>query len=160
MAELGLFRHDLLFRLNTITFELPPLRERLEDLPELAQAILLDLCRDAGRPPMRINPESQAELARHSWPGNIRELRNVMERALLFCRQEDELCVDMLRVPTVPQASGALEPSLKTFVDLEHDHIKHVLRSCEGRVEEAAKILGVPRSSLYAKIKKFGIDAR
>jgi DNA-binding NtrC family response regulator len=159
MAAVGKFRNDLLFRINTITFELPSLRERTEDLPLLTDAILASLWAEGGRrpsPPILTESARQC-LAAHPWTGNLRELRNVLERALLFSRDDriDDVCLQ-LAGPRPPQND---QPFGGTLLDAEVLAIKTALSQCEGRVAEAAKALGIPRSSLYVKIKKYGLKA-
>jgi DNA-binding NtrC family response regulator len=143
----------------------PPLRERVEDVPVLARSLLATFARDLGRRGLRLSPAAERALTVHSWPGNVRELRNVLERAALLSGR-DVLEPEDLRFdgPGAPLASPALvsapADSSLTLEDLERLHIERVLRELGGRVAEAAQRLGVPRSTLYQKIKRYGIAAR
>jgi DNA-binding NtrC family response regulator len=157
MSEDGHFRQDLLFRINTVTFKLPPLRERKEDLAPLAEQILHVLCRRTGRSTPIFSDRARATLESHSWPGNMRELRNSIERALLFCHGDT---VDSVEVPThnspTVQNTDATSEVLR-LVDAERQMIERALSVYEGRVDQAAQALDIPRSSLYAKIRRFGL---
>ena len=155
MVQAQKFREDLLFRINTLVFELPPLRERGQDLSELVQVLLVELSRKKGRVVPSLSPDALALLGRYRWPGNIRELRNVLERALLFAKG------DVLDRSTL-RFDRSLDPEEKetlalTLDEAERRHIAGVLRGAGGQVEKAAQVLSLSRSSLYAKIKKHGI---
>lgn len=156
MVRDGTFRNDLLFRINTVTFELPALSERREDIGPIADCLLEQACRAQGRRPMTLGADARALLERYAWPGNIRELRNVLERATLFTKA-DTIGVDGLKFDRWlnPEQSSDVEQSLS---EMERRHILNVLKSHQGHVENAANVLRVPRSSLYAKLKKYGID--
>lgn len=157
MVREGTFRNDLLFRINTVTFELPALSERREDIGLIADCLLEQACRAQGRPPMTLGADAHALLERYAWPGNIRELRNVLERATLFTKG-DSVGADGLKFDRWlnPEQGSDIEQSLS---EMERRHILNVLRSHQGHVELAANALRVPRSSLYAKLKKYGINA-
>jgi DNA-binding NtrC family response regulator len=117
-----------------------------------------------GRRALRLSPEAERALVAYGWPGNVRELRNVLERAILFCSR-DTLEPGDLRfegpqpASPAPPAAGAGEPHL-TLEELERLHIERVLRDLGGRVAEASTRLGIPRSTLYQKIKKFGLSVQ
>lgn len=151
------FRLDLYFRINTFLLQLPPLRERIEDIPILARQMLKQIAADLRRNELVLSPEAEKILQAHQWPGNIRELRQFLERTLLFCEGDiltcEELCLDP--VPEIGWTSGN---SILTLSELEHRYIEKVLRIEGARVEAVAKRLGVSRSALYEKIKKHGID--
>lgn len=151
----GRFRSDLYFRISTIPLAVPPLRDRREDIPLLARRLLEQLARDLGRPGTRLAAEALEALCRYSWPGNVRELRNVLERAVL--RAEGEIRASDFRfVPTLAEApSGG---GGQTLHDLERQQIEKVLQEERGRVVNAAQRLGIPRSTLYQKIKEYGVD--
>jgi DNA-binding NtrC family response regulator len=163
MSSEGSFRSDLLFRINTVTFQLPALRERPEDLLPLTECILEALCRRTGRVKPALSKEALATIRRHTWPGNLRELRNALERALLFCRGE---VIHELTVSTDSSSSSSAPPGtpseqpVTSLLDAERQMIEHALRLHEGRVDRAAEALQIPRSSLYVKIKKFGLSRR
>ena len=156
------FRGDLYFRISTIPLRVPPLRERPEDIPILARQLLEGIATDVGRRGLRLSSEAERALRAHSWPGNVRELRNVLERALLLCGR-DVLEPSDLRfegpgtAPAAPQEAPAAEMYL-TLEELEKVHIERVLRDMGGRVAEASLRLGIPRSTLYQKIKRFSIS--
>jgi DNA-binding NtrC family response regulator len=149
------FREDLLFRVNTITLEIPPLRQRPGDVPALTQALLAEICSRAGRKPPELARDVLERLTRYSWPGNIRELRNVLERALLFSKQGviDRSALHFDRSLVADDEDGACQ----TLDEAERQHITRVMGRTAGHVEQAAKILALSRSSLYAKLKKYNI---
>src|SRR5215471_4027169 len=150
------FRSDLYFRINTIPLTIPTLRERPEDIPLLARNLLKRLSKDVGRGAFELSAEAEDVLCKHPWPGNIRELRNVLERAILLSDQS-VLLPRHLRFdsPSPPDMAGS-DTSL-TLVEMEQRYIEKVLAEENGHVDHAARRLGVPRSSLYQKIKKYGI---
>ncbi|MEJ7637953.1 MAG: sigma-54 dependent transcriptional regulator [Singulisphaera sp.] len=151
------FRSDLYYRISTIPLALPPLRQRAEDVPILARAILGRLAAELGRGEVHLAPDAEEALRRYPWPGNIRELRNVLERAALLVRRDILTRKDLLfDAPGTPTADG-YDTSL-TLEELERRHIGRVLLEENGRVEAAAVRLGIPRSSLYQKIKRYGIS--
>jgi transcriptional regulator with PAS, ATPase and Fis domain len=153
------FRSDLYFRINTISLTTPALRERVEDIPMLAEYFLKRLPRDA-----RTGGEAELSegalraLQSYSWPGNIRELRNVLERAVLLSDnkvlRERDLHFDL---PTEMPWSQGTATNTQTLDELEKEYIERILSIENGRVEAAAKRLGIPRSSLYNKLKHYGI---
>jgi DNA-binding NtrC family response regulator len=156
----GTFRADLFYRLNTLVLRLPPLRERPADLPALAEAILGRLRRETGRG-FELDPDAAAALARYSWPGNIRELRNVLERAVLFA-PEGRITPDLLRFQGVttddePVAGAPGDLSLR-LAEVERRHIERVLARERGQVDRAAERLGIPRSTLYQRLKEYGLS--
>lgn len=151
------FRNDLYFRINTLTLTMPALRDRKEDIIPLAREILQTLAVDLGRNPV-LSHDAEGALLRYDWPGNIRELRNVLERAVLLNRAEVLLPSDLrfeAAVAGYPLESSA---SALTLADLERRHIEQVLASETGHVERAAAKLGIPRSSLYDKLKRYSME--
>jgi DNA-binding NtrC family response regulator len=151
----GRFRSDLYYRLNTIALYVPPLRQRAEDIPILAESLLAALAGDSGRGDVAIAPAAMDALKAHAWPGNIRELRNVLERALLLSPgaviEESEL---ILR--PAARADVDFGPAL-SLDEVESRHIQLVLTHHDGNVERAAAVLGVSRSSLYEKIRRYNL---
>jgi len=149
------FRDDLYFRVSTIPLVVPPLRQRVEDIPVLARSILVQLGADLGRGNLRLLPDAEKALVAYSWPGNIRELKNVLERAVLLGGRPQiglrDLRFELLR------GGVASDESNLTLLELERRHIERVLRQEGYHVDRAARRLGVPRSSLYQKIKRHGI---
>jgi len=158
----GKFRSDLYFRVSTLVLSVPPLRERTADLPALAQHLLDSIASRRGRRGVTLGPEALAALARYPWPGNIRELRNVLERAVLLTdrselRQED-LHFDPAGLATPPGEGGSkTEPT--TLAEMEKAMIVRALEATGGKVAEAAERLGIPRSTLYQKLKSLGISS-
>jgi DNA-binding NtrC family response regulator len=159
------FRSDLYFRISTIPLRVPALRERVEDIPILARQLTAGLSNDLGRRALRLSPDAERALAAYSWPGNVRELRNVLERAALLCGR-DVLEASDLRfentagpaAPSGPVPGFAAAPGANlTLEELERSHIERVLAELGGRVTEASQRLGIPRSTLYQKIKRFGL---
>ncbi|HEX9187152.1 MAG TPA: sigma-54 dependent transcriptional regulator [Vicinamibacteria bacterium] len=156
------FRGDLYFRISTIPLRMPPLRERPEDVPILARQLLESFASDVGRRGVRMSSDAERALCRYAWPGNVRELRNVLERALLLSGQDVLEPADLrFEGPGAsPQPVAAEAPageSHLTLEELEKRHIERVLKEMGGRVAEASQRLGIPRSTLYQKLKKFGI---
>ena len=155
-AAEGRFRSDLYFRINTIPLTIPSLRSRPEDIPLLAEYFLR--LHAPGKPELRFSNDAVRALRNYSWPGNIRELRNVIERAVLLA-DAPVLDVDLLRFEsTVATTRAGMDTSL-TLEDMEKLHIERVLQEEHGKVEPAARRLGIPRSSLYQKIKRYGIKS-
>jgi DNA-binding NtrC family response regulator len=159
------FRSDLYFRISTLPLTVPPLRERQEDVPILARQLLDQLCAELGRGGIEVAREAEQALRRYPWPGNIRELRNVLERAVLL-GAERVLLPHHLRFDTfapAPAAAAAAAAAANdvgvTLEEVERRHIESVLRDVGGRVEAAAVRLGIPRSSLYNRIKRYGTGA-
>jgi DNA-binding NtrC family response regulator len=150
------FRSDLYFRINTIPLTIPTLRERPEDIPLLARNLLKKLSTDVGRGAFEMSVEAEESLRKHPWPGNIRELRNVLERAILLSDQAVLLPRHLRFDSPSPPGVSASDTSL-TLVEMEQRYIETVLAEERGHVDQAARRLGVPRSSLYQKIKKYGI---
>jgi DNA-binding NtrC family response regulator len=150
----GRFRQDLLFRINTIEIRIPPLRERRADIAPLALAVLAASGRRYGRSLREFDPEAMRALQYYAWPGNIRELRNVIERAALLARGEVVSMADLRLVP-VNASPPALEDM--NLEDAERILIRAALKRHAGSVVEAAAALGLSRSALYRRMEKLGI---
>lgn len=162
------FREDLYHRLSVFPLELPPLRDRREDLAPLCEVLLTEAARRTGRKVPRVSSSGIARLLEHSWPGNLRELAAVLERALLRSRA-DVLGPELLEPPlSVQRASfSAPEPTLTspgavpTLADVQREHIRRVLTLTRGRVygkDGAAALLGLKPSTLQSRMKKLGIE--
>ncbi|WP_371370320.1 sigma-54-dependent response regulator transcription factor AlgB [Pseudomonas sp. QL9] len=155
MVAQGLFREDLLYRLNVIVLNLPPLRERAEDIPDLAERFLAQFVRDYGRPARGYAPEAQALLRQYAWPGNVRELRNVVERASIICNEElvqpEHLGLGEHTGSNLPRVGEAL-----SLEELEKAHIASVMASSP-TLDQAAKTLGIDASTLYRKRKQYNL---
>ncbi|MBJ6762531.1 sigma-54-dependent Fis family transcriptional regulator [Myxococcaceae bacterium JPH2] len=150
------FRSDLYFRISTLILHVPPLRERPEDVAVLARHFLAEMGAPRGRREVGLQPDAEAALIRYPWPGNIRELRNVLERAVLLSGGGPLSRGDLRFEPHSEDESSA-EDDL-TLEELERRHIERVLRRENGHVERAATRLGIPRSSLYERLKRLGIN--
>ena len=156
----GKFREDLLYRLNVITIEVPPLRQRKEDVPLLVASFIANRMRTRVKP--TVSPKAMEVLMDYDWPGNIRELENVIERAAILCRNSTIEPVDL----SLPHAGSSLpvggssEEKLGTAIPLkevERLHIEGVLRRFRGNKAESAKILGISLKTLYTKIQQYQI---
>ena len=163
----GKFREDLYFRLNVVPIEMPPLRERAEDIPSLAEHFIARFCRELGRTPAKLRPEALKALIDYSWPGNVRELKNVIERVVLL-EAEDEILLEHLPQeivrqnpgPTSETASGNPFPPgvVRPLTEIEKLAIEHALRVCEGNKTRAAQQLGISRQTLRTKLKEFALE--
>ena len=153
----GTFRADLFFRISTLTIVVPPLRDRVEDIPMLADQLVAQIARDMGRRGASLTPEAVAALQEYPWPGNVRELRNVLERAVLLSRHETVGPGDLRFAFARPSEQRPSEAPATTLADVERRHIESTLRALGGNVERAARTLGISKSSLYQRIKRFGI---
>ena len=154
------FREDLYYRLNVVTITLPPLRNRRQDIPELANHFVRKYNEETGRRIQGVAPEGMSMLCSYSWPGNIRELENCIERASILChgstiQPQHLLFGDFLAEPPPPTLSSNAEP--KTLRDVEKDHIERVLSQSEGNQTRAATILGIDRKTLRNKIREYGL---
>ncbi|MNQ70956.1 Alginate biosynthesis transcriptional regulatory protein AlgB [compost metagenome] len=155
MVKDGQFREDLLYRLNVITLKLPPLRERSEDLLALADRFLARFVKEYARPVRGFSDAARAALLAYAWPGNIRELRNVVERASIICTQP-LVEVSHLGLGEQPNGNGLRIGSAVSLEELEKTHISAVLASSE-TLDQAAKTLGIDASTLYRKRKQFNL---
>ncbi len=152
----GAFRSDLYFRISTVPLRLPSLRERPQDILPLAEILLRRLSVDLGRGTLSVAPDAARSLEQYHWPGNIRELRNVLERAALLA-EGDLLRQADLRFEPVPGADEDLADL--TLEEMERRHIERALERESGRVARAAQRLGIARSTMYEKMKRYGIDS-
>lgn len=154
----GRFREDLYYRLAVITVQLPPLRERGEDLRLLAEHYVARYAREYGRPVHTISRDALAALRAYHWPGNVRQLRNVIECAVLQADGEillsSHLPLEALREKAQPASEDS---SLLTLSELERRHIKRVLAESGGQMNVAAEILGIHRNTLRRKLTEYGI---
>jgi transcriptional regulator with PAS, ATPase and Fis domain len=152
MVASGRFRKDLLYRINTIEIELPPLRERLEDLPELVAQFIANYAHKYHLPGKPVSDRAMAALRRHHWPGNVRELSHAVERALIL---SDD---DMLEAEDFRLAKGA--PGGERSLNLEENErriVQTALEQAGGNISHAAATLGITRSALYRRIEKFDL---
>lgn len=163
MVSEGSFREDLFYRLNVVRLELPPLRERREDIPLLAATLLKKYARKVNRPVKGLTPEALELLSAHSFYGNIRELENVIERAMIFTRDEiitiDDLDLrSSVSRPGQKSSSNNMETyESKTLKELERDAIARALLRHEGNRTRAAEELGISRRSMINKIEEYAL---
>jgi len=157
-VQAGAFRSDLFFRINTLTIVVPALRERVEDIPLLADHLVERIARDMGRRRAHLTPEAVLTLQAYAWPGNVRELRNVLERAVLLSRDEQIGPGDLRFAFARPAETRASEAPSTSLRDVERRHIEATLRAADGNVEQTARLLGISKSSLYDRLKRFGIE--
>ena len=151
----GRFREDLFYRLNVITIHLPPLRERKEDILPIATAFITELNPILGKHIQGIHPDAVRILEAYPWPGNIRELRNVVERAMILAHG-DEIRPEHL--PREIRLHKGLDAGLLSLEELEAAHIRRVIQAVGGNLKKAAEVLGISRSTLYDKIERYGIS--
>ncbi|MFZ1682509.1 MAG: sigma-54 dependent transcriptional regulator [Candidatus Zixiibacteriota bacterium] len=153
MIEEGKFREDLYYRLNVVTIHLPPLRDRKQDIPLLVDYFLSRFAAESGSEPKRLSREAMSFLKELEFSGNIRELKNLMERINIYC-EESRIELDMLR-PLLPIGQRGKITSLKEAVDrFEEEYIRSALERNDGNVAETARQLGIERSHLYKKIRR------
>jgi DNA-binding NtrC family response regulator len=150
-----LFRADLFYRVSAIQLTVPSLRERAQDIPVMAESLLSRLTGDWRRESIRLSEDALAVLQKHPWPGNIRELRNVLERALLQAKSPVIEVVNLDFAFSTHTETGK-DTSHMTLKELERYHISRILGEEGGHVERAAKRLDIPRSTLYQKLKAHG----
>jgi DNA-binding NtrC family response regulator len=160
----GEFRADLFYRLNVVCIEIPPLRDRMEDLPALVEHILREIARHRKAAPRRLAPAALDRLLRHDWPGNVRELRNALEGASIAA-EDGDIPARALRLGRAAVAGGSPGGDLLaeagdrrlTLAELEERYIREVLRLTGGNRSQAARILGINRKTLLEKRKRYGI---
>jgi two-component system nitrogen regulation response regulator NtrX len=160
--EQGHFRADLFYRLNVIPFELPPLRERLEDVPLLVDHFNKIFSRAYGKKPKQFDADAVEELQNYSWPGNVRELKNTIERVVIMHGSVKVSANDLpARGKEEPPAASFRFPSFKEATDAYHrEFIQRKLEEADGNVSRAAELMGVDRSHLYRRMRALGIQNR
>lgn len=157
LVAAGRFRADLYFRLNVLPITLPPLRERLEDLELLCEVLLEQVALQAGLPQYGLHSDALALLARHAWPGNIRELRNVLERTLILAEGSSIKAADLATIlPDLPVAPSPQPRRLAEVVAAaERQALAQALEACAGNKLRAARMLGISRATLYDRLNSF-----
>ncbi|NVO01652.1 MAG: sigma-54-dependent Fis family transcriptional regulator [Bacteroidetes bacterium] len=156
MVDEGSFREDLLFRINTIQIDLPPLRERGNDIEILANNFLRKFTAKYNSKVQKFSAEALKNLKDYSWPGNIRELEHTIEKAVILCENNTIISED-LQLRKSHQSSSKLNIKTKTIDDIEKDAIVSALNKNHSNLSEAAKELGISRQTIYNKMKKYGI---
>jgi DNA-binding NtrC family response regulator len=164
MVKDGRFREDLYYRLDVVTVRLPPLRERKQDIPLLVDHFLRALARRHRRGPVAVDPHAQARLLTYDWPGNVRQLQNVLERALVLAEQDvigPEHLPEEIRVaaagPREPGAVAGASEEGTTLADVERRHVLQVLKEVGGNRQAAAKILRISRRTLLRMLHRWGM---
>ncbi|WP_394827360.1 sigma-54 interaction domain-containing protein [Pendulispora albinea] len=170
----GAFRADLYYRFNGISLELPPLRERLSEIEPLVLMFLNRTAKQIGRKPPTLSPEVRAMLRRHPWPGNIRELRNLAERALVVCGDGEMITVEHLPVGEMARAACAFARASDPLLSMsastippplgdagpgrsERQRITDALQQCAGNQSSAAKMLGISRTTLVSRLIEYNL---
>jgi len=159
LVATGQFRKDLYYRLNVIRLDLPPLRERMEDLPALAEEGLDAIAARTDGPARRLSDAAMRRLMQHSWPGNVRELNNVLETATIL-DESTEIPLGAIRIDT-PGVTGPIDEATRrrySLAQLEENYIREILRLTGDNRTEAARILGINRKTLLEKRKRYGIQ--
>ena len=152
----GEFREDLYFRLNVFTIDIPPIRERQEDIPLLANYFLRNSANSMAKSVDGISDEAMKMLLKYEWPGNVRELRNVVERAVVLATGATIQPGDL----SFPFAYRQREPGGDSLEDAEKAHVARILDKVEWNISKAANILGIDRTTLYSKIKKYQLGKK
>ncbi len=157
----GKFREDLYYRLTVVTLELPPLRQRREDVLVLAEHFLEQFCRQARRKPLTLTAAARKRLQQHDWPGNVRELRNLLERLAYLCPHDKIDAADLAFILPPGLADAAEHIQCQTLAEatdaFQREHIQKAIERAGGRMTDAAKTLGLHRPNLYRKMKMLGM---
>jgi DNA-binding NtrC family response regulator len=153
MVEKGAFREDLYYRLNVVNIYVPPLRERIEDIPLLAEYFIKKYCLSMNRQPVAIDPSALKRLEEFSFPGNVRELENMIERALVVGSGKK------ISLRDLPLEKSVITSSTESLEDFERVHINQILSKYNWNISRAAKALKVDRVTLYNKISKYGLKS-
>src|SRR5947207_11358776 len=159
----NLLRSDLYYRLNTFQIEVPPLRERKQDIPPLVTFFVKQFAQQLGKSEPEISPEAFQKLLDYSWPGNVRELQNTMEYAVVLARQNMVGVKELpgeLQLPAALQQieRGVVPQGVQSLDDMERVTILQALAHCHGNKKKAAELLGIQRPTLYNKLKRYAID--
>ncbi|HEY1242925.1 MAG TPA: sigma-54 dependent transcriptional regulator [Bryobacteraceae bacterium] len=160
--EQGTFREDLYYRLNVVPLNIPPLRERKQDIPFLANHFIRKLAPDAGSEVESITPAAMEKLMSNHWPGNVRELENVIERSLVLCRGK-QLDAGDIKLESAPRPRSQNEhhflPDGMTLDQYEQELIREALRRADGNKSQAARLLGLTRNALRYRLTQMGLEA-
>lgn len=153
LVEMGSFREDLYYRLNVVNIHVPPLRERVEDIPLLADYFIRKYCTSMNKPPISIEPAAIRRLEEFSFPGNVRELENMVERAIVIGNGKK------IQVRDLPLEKNSIDSSVESLDDLEKNHISQILTKYDWNITRAARALKVDRVTLYNKIRKYELKS-
>jgi DNA-binding NtrC family response regulator len=151
MVEKGVFREDLFYRLNVVNINVPPLRERIEDIPLLVEYFIKKYCTTMNRPLITIDPAALKRLEEFSFPGNIRELENMIERAIVVGNGKK------ISLKDLPLGKDMVNPRFESLDDIEKTHISYILSKYDWNISASAKALKIDRVTLYNKIKKYDL---
>lgn len=157
----GTFREDLFYRLNVVELKLPPLRQRIDDIPLLVHHFIAKL---GGSTEYEVPVETLEAMTRYPWPGNVRELENSVERAIALAGRNKVLRKEHLLKPAFDEANLPLIPSVdmrslkEVVAETERLHIRHVLRQTDGHRARTADILGISRKNLWEKMRDYGLE--
>jgi len=158
LVKAGSFRPDLFYRLHVVAINMPPLRERREDIPLLAAHFCQKFAASMGRPEApRIPPETMDRLISYDWPGNVRELENAVERAMVINRGPLLRSTDFLLQTSLPDCPENGLSCGQKLDDVERAHIERVLKECGGNHSRAARILDIDRTTLYSRLRRYGL---
>ena len=165
LVEEGEFREDLYYRLNVMPIRLPPLRERMDDMPLLVRYFIDNICKEFDRSPPDLAPEAVQQLFRHSWPGNVREVSNIVERTLILNRADviNKFALEevALATETTPDHSVSLNPPLPTQVEnLEKEYLDLALRVYKGKINKVVDRSCITPRTLHRKMKHYNLDRK
>ncbi len=153
MVEKGTFREDLFYRLDVVNITVPPLRERVEDIPILVDYFINKYCTSMSREIISIHPSAMKRILEYNFHGNVRELENMIERAIVIGNDKE------IRLKDLPIEKDSISNSIESLEDLEMKHILQILNKYDWNISRSAKALRVDRVTLYSKIKKFGLES-
>jgi len=156
MVDEGKFREDLFYRINVFNIHVPTLRERMEDIPFLVEHFISTLRRQTGKQIEGITAQALNKLKQHGWPGNVRELQNAVERA--FVTSKGKLITTEELAFLAPEKIPVTTSPSSSLAEIESMHIENVLKECDYNISMGAKVLGIDRTTLYNKMKKYGIE--
>jgi two-component system nitrogen regulation response regulator NtrX len=158
----GRFRQDLLFRLNVIPIRVPGLEQRREDIPLLVEEFMRRFARRTGVKPKRVSPEAMALLRAYDWPGNVREVRNLVERLMIMVADEEiaPAALDLRVAGPQLGGDGAFATLRQAREQFEREYVGRVVEECGGNMSKAARVLGLERSHLYRKLRALGVRSR
>jgi two-component system nitrogen regulation response regulator NtrX len=158
----GRFRQDLLFRLNVIPIRVPALDQRREDIPLLVEEFMRQFARRTGVKPKRVNADAMGILREYGWPGNVREVRNLVERLMIMVADEEitAAALDLRAAGPRPGGDGAFATLREAREQFERQYVARVLEECGGNMSRAARVLGLERSHLYRKLRALGVRTR